>query len=55
VTGGRPGARADTRGVARNQRRLSLRLAAINLRRLVNLGLTHNSHRNRVGARRATV
>jgi hypothetical protein len=34
--------RPTPRGVARNQRRLSLRVAAINLRRLVNLGLTHD-------------
>jgi IS5 family transposase len=33
--------RVRYRGVARNQLGLSLRVAAINLRRLVNLGLDH--------------
>lgn len=34
--------RVRYRGVARNQLGLSLRVAAINLRRLVNLGLDHD-------------
>ena len=34
--------RVRFRGVERNQGGLSLRIAAINLRRLVNLGLEHN-------------
>lgn len=33
--------RVRYRGVARNQLGLSLRVAAINLRRLINLGLDH--------------
>jgi len=33
--------RVRYRGVARNQLGLSLRVAAINLRRLINLGLNH--------------
>ena len=33
------------RGVARNQAGLSIRVAAINLRRLVNLGLDHHDGR----------
>lgn len=36
--------RVRYRGVARNQLGLSLRVAAINLRRLINLGLDHNDH-----------
>jgi IS5 family transposase len=36
--------RVRFRGVERNQLGLSLRLAAINLRRLVNLGLDHDGH-----------
>ena len=34
--------RVRYRGVARNQLGLSMRIAAINLRRLVNLGLDHD-------------
>lgn len=34
--------RVRDRGVARNQLELTLRVAAINLRRLVNLGLDHD-------------
>jgi IS5 family transposase len=34
--------RVRYRGVTRNQHGLSLRVAAINLRRLVNLGLDHH-------------
>ena len=36
--------RVRYRGVARNQLGLSLRAAAINLRRLINLGLTHTTN-----------
>jgi IS5 family transposase len=36
--------RVRYRGVARNQLGLSLRIAAINLRRLINLGLDHNGN-----------
>ena len=37
--------RVRYRGVARNQAGLSIRVAAINLRRLVNLGLDHHDGR----------
>jgi hypothetical protein len=37
--------RVRYRGLMRNQHWLSLRVAAINLRRLVTLGLTHNHTR----------
>jgi len=36
--------RVRYRGVERNRAQLALRVAAINLRRLVNLGLNHNGH-----------
>ena len=39
-----PAAVVSYRGVARNQLGLSLRVAAMNLRRLVNLGLDHNDN-----------
>jgi hypothetical protein len=35
--------RVPYRGLARNQQWLSLRMAAINLRRLVSMGLNHHS------------
>ena len=38
----RPGRRVAYRGLARNRLWLAHRAAAINLRRLLNLGLTHN-------------
>ncbi|MDK1011514.1 MAG: transposase, partial [Actinomycetota bacterium] len=36
--------RVRYRGVELNRGQLALRIAAINLRRLVNLGLDHNGH-----------
>ncbi|MCH7670121.1 MAG: transposase [Acidobacteria bacterium] len=36
--------RVRYRGVEANRAQLALRIAAINLRRLVNLGLNHNGH-----------
>ena len=36
--------RVRYRGIEANRTQLALRVAAINLRRLVNLGLTHNGH-----------
>jgi hypothetical protein len=41
--------RVRYRGVAANRTQLSLRVAAINLRRLVNLGLNHNAQAWAVG------
>ena len=40
----RPGRRVAYRGTARNRLWLAHRAAAINLRRLLTLGLHHNSH-----------
>ena len=37
--------RVRYRGIERNQLGLAHRVAALNLRRLVNLGLDHNGHR----------
>ena len=42
LAGGDNNRRVRFRGVERNRLGLSLRVAAINLRRLVNLGLTHD-------------